>query len=319
MGITPVLKNSPHFFNSKAQAQSETDQIIVDVSPENPGPQDTVDISISSYVTDLNRATISWRLNDRSVAKGPGVKDFSFIIGQSGDVAKVDISINTEEGTSFSKRMYIQASDLDVLWQAIDSYTPPFYKGKSFPASESYVKFFAVPNSGDGQLDQKNTVYTWKQNFDSSTTSSGYNKNTFLFQFDYLGDQNNTITVNAESKDRGYTASKSLSIKPYNPEIILYPYSDKDGILLENALGSSFTMKGRAKIIAVPYFFSPINPLSNSLQYAWKINGSDFGASEANNIINIETSGGGSARLDLNIVNQSTYYQSVSKSATIQL
>lgn len=309
------------FSINNTKAQSETDQILVDVSPENPGPFDNVSLSVSSYITDLDRANILWKLNDKQVLFGIGKKDFSFTVGDSGSTSKIDINIQTEEGDVITKRLYIRSSDLDVVWEAIDSYTPPFYKGKALPGPESFVKFYAIPNTKN--ISNKNTqqdiVYTWKQNFDSDTTSSGYGKNTFLMKFDYLGQQTNTISVNAVSKNRGYTATKSVSIKPYKPEIVLYPYTDEIGTYIERALGSSFSVTGKAKLIAVPYFFSPSFPLSNSLNYVWQINGADFPTGQAKNIINIESSGSGTAGLNISVTNENTYYQSAEKSANIEL
>ena len=51
------------------------------VSPAHPGPRQQVAVTLESFATDLDRASISWSLNDTAAKQGVGQKSFTFTTG----------------------------------------------------------------------------------------------------------------------------------------------------------------------------------------------------------------------------------------------
>src|ERR1035437_10886533 len=60
----------------KAKASSP-DTILVNIVPQNPAPGENVNITLNSYVDNLNTVTISWSVNGKNSVSGIGKKSFS--------------------------------------------------------------------------------------------------------------------------------------------------------------------------------------------------------------------------------------------------
>ena len=107
------------------RASSIRNYLEVKTIPETPGPSEMVRVSIESYLTDLNKATISWSLNGKVVDRGVGRKSFSFQNGPSGKTTRLTIPITTNAGEYITKEFSGNPVGLTILWEA-DTYTPPF-------------------------------------------------------------------------------------------------------------------------------------------------------------------------------------------------
>ena len=70
----------------------------------------------------------------------------------------------------------------DVLWEALDSHTPPFYKGKPLPSNESYIRAVAI----SGSFNPRTTTYTWNRGGKTVASASGLGKSAFIFKHDIL-------------------------------------------------------------------------------------------------------------------------------------
>ena len=146
----------------------QNSDISIKVSPENPRPFSATTISLTSFSTDLNKANIEWRSGGKLVLSGTGKTKYIFTTGGPNTVTSFDINIIPEGASAINKMLTINPSDIDLLWEAMDSYTPPFYKGKALPSTESQIKIVAYPNtSGLSNTNQKNISYTWKNNYDT--------------------------------------------------------------------------------------------------------------------------------------------------------
>src|ERR1035437_7544177 len=60
----------------KANASSP-DTILVNIVPQNPAPGENVNITLNSYVDNLNSVSISWSVNGKNSVSGIGKKSFS--------------------------------------------------------------------------------------------------------------------------------------------------------------------------------------------------------------------------------------------------
>src|SRR6185295_8034931 len=138
-----------------------------------------------------------------------------------------------------------RSSAMVLLWQATDSYVPPFYKGKAMPSPDSTVKVVAMPEvkSGSTYINPQNMVYTWQQDYTNSQDGSGYGKNSFVYTTDYLEDSN-TISVLASTTDEQHSSQASVNIGMTEPKILFYKNDTNLGTIWENALGNPHRIQG---------------------------------------------------------------------------
>src|SRR3989344_5564313 len=121
--------------STTVSAQSASD-ILVNIVPPNPAPHENTTIVLKSYVNNLDAAMITWSLDGKTVASAIGKKSFSFTAPAAGIEASVVVTVTLPDGPVETK-INIKPSVMVLLWQANDSYVPPFYKGKALPTPDS--------------------------------------------------------------------------------------------------------------------------------------------------------------------------------------
>src|ERR1035437_8597866 len=185
----------------KANAVSQS-SILVNVAPENPTPNENVSITLSSYASNLDSVLISWSVDGKTVLSGIGKKSFSLNAPAAGGETNVVASISLPDG-AIDTRIIIRPAVMILLWQANDSYVPPFYRGKALPTPDSEIKVVAMPEikSGSSLVDPTNMTYAWKQDYNNMQDASGYGKNSFSYVNDYLESSSN-ISVVASTIDQ---------------------------------------------------------------------------------------------------------------------
>ena len=246
--------------------------ILVNMTPENPAPGESVEITLKSYTYNLDSVLISWSLNDKKISSGIGQKSFSLKAPNDGEETSVIATASLPDGAA-EKKIIIRPAAMVLLWQAQDSWTPPFYKGKALPSPDSLVKVIALPEIGSGsnKVNPKNMTYFWKKDYNNSQDASGYGKNSFSFVNDYLEDSNN-ISVTASTVDQKYSSAASVDIGMTNPKIIFYKNDARLGTIWELALPDGHKILGNEVVEAAPYFISPSNLRIPTLTWDWFVN-----------------------------------------------
>ncbi|MFA5840927.1 MAG: hypothetical protein WC847_01480 [Candidatus Paceibacterota bacterium] len=246
--------------------------ILVNISPENPAPKENVTITLSSYAANLDSVLILWSVDGQNTLSGVGKKSLSLDAPGSGLETRVVVKISLPDGI-IEKNILIRPSSMVLLWQAEDSYVPPFYKGKAMPSAESSVKIVAMPEAKSGSLlvNPKHMTYYWKQDYTNNVEGSGYGKNSFTFVNDYL-DSSNNISVVASTTDEKYSSQANIDIATYQPKILFYKNNYNMGTLWENALYNGYKIYGDGIIEASPYFISPGDIRVPLLNWTWSIN-----------------------------------------------
>ena len=291
------------------------------MTPETPKPGEDVTVTLSSYAVNLDVVSISWFVNDKSVLSGVGEKTYSFNVGTSGTQTKIVAKIFLADG-DIEKTIIVSPSNMVLLWQATDSYVPPFYKGKAMPSMGSPIKVVAMPEikSGGGILNPKSISYTWKRDYDTEQSASGYGKNYFNYTGDILEDSN-VIGVEALTVDQRNSASGEISIGSVEPEIVFYSYQEKFGPLWENAVPRNHSIEGEEIIQAAPYFISPKNIDRPELMWKWFINDSMvIPQSYRKDIMPLQVTGDatGTSKLKLELENTAKFLPAFSKEVYIQ-
>jgi hypothetical protein len=309
-----------HFSFAESQIEVQESEIIVDLSPNNPEPYQDVTISLSSYATDLNKAIITWKVGGSTVLYGIGKTKYSFKTGPPDVPMNIDISIKTVGSmSSIDKTISITPSEIEIMWESVNGYTPPFYKGKSFPLIGGIIKAVAIPNTSTIKSGNGNISYTWKNNDSVLLDSSGYNKNSFVFK-NSMFDQQNNITVIASSVDGSYGAESTINIPLYNPKIIFYKKSPSEGVLYNNALNKEMAMQeDEMTLVAEPYFL-PIKGNLSNFNFTWQINGKNIQTPLSKKELTVRpTDRGGVATLNLIVENVNELFQKVSNQLKINL
>lgn len=164
----------------------------------------------------------------------------------------------------------LSVPSVDLLWVA-NTYTPPFYKGKALPGSNSTVKIVAMPNvfnSNGVKIKSSSLVYEWRFADRFFQQNSGLAKDTFLME----GPRTNSskfMRVEVSSFAEESKVAGTVSITTKAPEIIFYENHPLLGIRSDKALSEEFNLEETEVVIrGEPFFFS----VDDIIDYQWFIN-----------------------------------------------
>jgi len=305
-------------FMTKAASPSS---ISVNIAPESPAPRENVNITLTSYINNLDSVLISWSVDGKNVLADIGKKSFSFNAPDAGQETKIVANIALPDG-NIEKTIIIRPAIMTLLWQAEDSYVPPFYRGKTLPTPESNVRVVAMPEVKNGSqvVNPKNMVYAWKKDYNNDQTNSGYGKNFYIYINDYLDDSNN-ISVNASTTDQSYSSSASIDIGTYQPKIIFYKNDINLGTLWEQALSNGHKIIGDEILEAAPYFLSPQDLRIPILTWDWSINNVFVNSSGTRkNLLPIKVQQGisGTSKIKLEINNTYKLFENAKKEINVE-
>ncbi len=315
---------SLHSSLTMAQTAIEPGDLFFEISPEVPEPGQLVKVKLNSYVFSVDELYIEWQEDGKIRLAGTGEKTFQFSAGNIGETKLVTLIVRPQAGGNiiFRKDIVSKPSGMDILWMAVDSYTPPFYKGKALPTSEGVVKIMALPNFqvGTKSVEPKNVIYNWKRNYEPITKASGYGRNIISIKQSFLVDEEK-MTVVANEPTEGGVAKGTLTIKPYNPKIVFYKKDPLLGIDYNHGMTESMQLGATdTTLVATPYFISPRNVLDPDLLYTWKLNDSTISTpSVKNQIVLRGTTDGGAASLELAIESAKKLFLETKKKIILEL
>jgi hypothetical protein len=315
-----LIMITPFISFAESQIQIQENEINVELSPERPKPYENVTIKISSYATDLNKALITWKMNNRLTISGIGKTSYSFQTEGPDTINVIDIDIKPFGSMdTINKRINLNASEVELMWESISGYAPPFYKGKVLPVDGELIRVVAFPNTMTIKYGIGSLTYSWKNNGEANLDASGYNKNSFKFR-NGLFDKNNQITVTASSVTGNFTAENSVEIPMFKPKLIFYKKSPTDGILYAKALDKEITMlEDEMTIIAEPYF-SSFRGDENAFNFSWSINEKSIQTPTNKTELTVRpTSRGGYATINLVVENMNSLFQKISNQLRINI
>jgi hypothetical protein len=309
-------------FGSFASAQIRSTDIVLSLSPEFPSPNQDVIATLGSFSTNLDKAYISWSINSEEISGGIGKKVFYFTTKDSGSLLSLAVSINTVDGQSIQKTITITPTDMDILWEARDSYVPPFYKGKALVGSQGIFKVVAMPNlmNQGERVSAGNLSYVWTKDGDIQSDSSGWGKNYFNLQNSYL-DKENVVEVKVSDISGKATASGSIKLLTSKQKIIFYENNPSLGTKWERALSNGFKVDSEGTtLVAEPYFFSPQNINSSDLVFDWSLNKGKIQTPNSKNRLSVKSETGrtGNALIKVMVNNVKTLFQEAEKEISVQ-
>lgn len=304
----------------EVQKKVLSDYLDVKVSPQNPGPNEQITITIESYLADLRKATIKWLVNGKIASQGLGQTVFRFPNGSSGKTTSVSVSIITNTGDAIERSFSFTPVGVAILWEA-GTYTPPFYKGKALMVPQAQVRVAAVPDIGNATspFGAGNLVYTWEKNGLVHENASGYGKNVFSFTgptpFNGID-----VRVRVSSLDDTMNSEMRVTVPLSRPFILFYEKHPLLGILYNNPLSDKFTLnKQEFSISAEPYFFSNEESEYSTLRYNWAVNGKTVQSSGRTLTFRNDTGAKGESAVSLSMRGIKQTSQSASRDLKVHL
>ncbi|ETB64085.1 TPA: hypothetical protein DIC38_00800 [Candidatus Nomurabacteria bacterium] len=310
-----------NFSNAEQEIMVLESDINVETIPENPEPYQDITIILKSYATDLNKAKIEWLMGSSVVLSGIGKTKYSFTAPGPNETTTFSVSITPQNSISnILKKISINPSEIELIWEAVDSYTPPFYKGKSFASREGKIKVVAIPNTNTIKSGKGSVSYTWKYGEGENTdqNASGYGKDYFIIKNKALNTKE-YVKIIASSVDGKYNATKKIEIPLVNSKILFYKKSPTEGVLYSEAIkDDSYLEEDEITLVAEPYFFSIENP--KSIVYNWKVNNKSIDTPSKKTEVTLRpASRGGYATIGLTMEDMSALFQKVTSSIKINL
>lgn len=293
-------------FASLTHAQMVTfDSSKIKVAPEFPKAYEQVVVTLEDFSNDLNTQTVSWSVNGVQKQSGIGLTSYIFTTGALGTVSNITISTGGK-----IHRGSVRPSEVDMIWEATDSYTPAFYEGKALFPNQGTIVVSAIPHlySGEGtRLDPKKLVYTWKRAGSALPSQSGYGKDNVRGAGVLIG-RPTVFEVEVSSVDGTYKGKGSVLVEETRPSVMLYENDPLYGVELEKALNSQqVSLSGdELSVIAVPFFFSNAKTAAN---YSWSMNGGSILGNTSNTVVLRNEGVSGISNISVNVKHASNFMQ----------
>ena len=295
--------------------------IDASASPENPGSFQRVTISLDSNLVDIRRYVENWFVDGKLAQRGYGKLSLTTTTKDYGQPTIVRVSIELPTGT-VTKNITLTPEDISTIWEAVDSYVPPFYQGKKLPAREGIVRIVAIPNFlvENRPVSPSELVYNWKRNDNVVTGGSAYGLQSLLIKNNKIR-PTESIQVTASTLDSAQQATTVTNIPFYDPKILFYDLNPDTGNPSPFSKSSLFFKTQADTVIAEPFFFSISNAKLQPLKFSWTMNDETVQVNDINNrqMLTLRNPGGsgGTAMLGLSIDSASTYFQTASSQLPI--
>lgn len=262
-GITTVLGMA-----AMVSAQYYAD-ITLSITPKYPKPGDLVTASVTSSDVNLEFQEISWYVNGKASVSGVAQTSAVFRMEQNVDTYQVRAVVGSAAG-QVVRELTISPGQVILLWEAVDSYTPHWYRGKALMPAEGLVRITAIPVGADS-LDK--LFFLWKQRDVSLGSQSGHGRNSIIVRNNILLDTVD-VSVQVSSATGAYQAQGEISIPRTNSDIRLW--SPNTGFAPTFEQSNTLTVFGNESTVeAIPYYL-PSRSGTTGLSYEWKLNAIDY-------------------------------------------
>lgn len=259
-----------------AVQQTKTQNISLQVSPRTPGANEEITVAVSGFGSNLNEFFYTWTVNGTRVASGYGVTSIQTIVGDVGERTHINVSMQTRDGNTVERGTVLVPQSIDILWEAVDAHTSPFYRGKALPSYDSTIKLTALSSLYDQSgvaVNPSSVTYRWEKNGRGGSLAqySGYGGNTAQMTANFSR-REHRASVEIIDDARSIRAFKSVNITLHDPDVVFYERHPLNGIEYENALTDTITTNESLRIIAEPYYMDQNSPFD--ISYTWTMNNS---------------------------------------------
>lgn len=252
-----------------------TAAIIAEIvpNPEYPKAYEDVTLTVKTFSFDVDLAFITWKVDNRVFASGVGVKSIKVNTKSTGTLTPIEAKAVLPNGDSVTLVFTLSSQSVDLVWEALESYTPPFYEGLALPGEGALVKIVAFPSfieNGVG-IPPNNVAYTWTVNDERMAAASGLGKQTLTARLDYLSDS--TVVKVLARTPGGSVAESSITILPNDIDPLFYLYDPILGADYAHAITRRFEMTKEAALKLEPYYISKVVGQDTGESYFWTLDG----------------------------------------------
>jgi hypothetical protein len=300
-----------------AGAQFAPDPVQYVITPEVPGPGQTVTIEAQGIGAFLGDAAITWTKDGKAAQSGAGLRSYSFVTGSIGSVTKVRVDIRSSSNGSFSKEFVFRPSAVNLVWEA-DTSAPPLFAGKTLYSAGSSLKVVAFPTVvvNGARVAAQSLSYQWTRGDQALPAQSGLGRSTLSLEGDQL--QPGEEVYVKLYLGASLVAEGAVAIPATEPQLRLYERNALRGVLYDTALPDGIALSDKEITVAAqPYYFSNAALKAGALQYAWMLDGNEIsGPTSAEGILTLRQTGGGAGRSTLSASLQNTNSDQLVQSAT---
>lgn len=245
----------------------------IEAEPQYPGPNQEVVLTLEGVDRDAP-AEITWYVDGERVKTGIGAFQIQVKTKEVGEITTIRV-VATQGERVAEKTLRINPGSVDILWEA-HTYTPPFYRGKALPVSQTPITLLALPNikKPDGTaLGNKNLVYTWKQNYTRKSEQSGYGQTSAVVNSDYENGVRQ-VGVMVATPDKALGAVRRIQIPTRDPELLFYTNNTRSRLpfVLEDGV---FWDGDTLELTAIGYYFPFSSSTNNPGMYTWELAGEE--------------------------------------------
>lgn len=288
------------------------------VNPSSPMPGQIVRVTIQGSGIDLETALLTWSINGQRIKSGYGEKEITFTAGPIGSNSTIKLSIDAE-GKTYNRTVTISPGEIDMLWQG-NSYTPPFYRGRSLWPLQGDIIVTAIPHAAGPngiEYNPKTLIYKWYLNDVAYADKSGYGKNTYSFTEPGLAlEQNIGVEVyNGET----LMGRRYLSLSAINPVTLVYENNPLFGFMFNQEVGNDYHLnKSEISLGAFPYYFSAASKDNPFLSYKWRSGQSGSSQNNSQITYRVPSSSQGKSLVAIDVEHLQKFSQSANKDFLVQ-
>jgi len=302
------------------ETSTSLSSIYINISPVSPRAGDSVVLTLSSDLLNLNSSKIVWYIDGTPKRDAAG-KSITIKAKSDGQKTTIRAVVETSDGIIKEASQEISPAGVDLVVEPM-SYTLPFYKGKPYFAPQGTVKVVAIPDiiiDGTRAL-SKDLNFKWSKGDIVLGSSSGKGNDTLLV-YGTIPVRDINISVQISDDSGNILAENSKLLTTDNPEILFYEDNPLYGVLYNEAVVGNYNLGTREEltIVAKPFSFDFSNDVSEESDYTWNINGNSITpAGKANELVLKQTTNvAGTASVSLDLKNVDRIMQYVSDSFNI--
>ncbi len=251
-------------------AQNTAD-VSLTVEPFNPLPGSPATIRLVSYGVDLDQSLINWSYNGTTVASGTGKRTITVTAPAAGSTGLISATVSASGFASASASVLLRPASVDLLWEAADATTPPFYKGKAMLPDGGRLRFTALPAASSSQLS-----YAWTRNSSALPDVSGFGKSSITLKQNILtGSERIEVAVTGGL----FSGAGAVSVIPKATAIVAY--KNNDGFIdYANGFTNAIPVRESGAVLHFePYYFSVPQNISSDIEVVMTSGGQEVGQS----------------------------------------
>jgi hypothetical protein len=242
----------------------------VKYTPTNIREGELVKFYIISGDFDLSLSNITWTVNGKKADEGIGRINFETNAGKVGKSVVVKVNVKNDIFDE-NKEITITPNTTFILHEGVNSYVPPFYKGRALPNKEDFVRMAAISfqNSEIADFGIKKNNYKWSVNNEEQKNDFTENQIIHKTQASFV-DNSLNIKVRKETLTGQKVSDSVTNILIQSPDPVIYKTDAKKLIKQEfkiNEKGNDFYL------FVEPYFLSGESRYDKKFSYLWEIDG----------------------------------------------